>query len=596
VVPCHTSDVDDAACERYHEQMSSEAPATPSDPHNAEPSPPWSEARRITTSTTLQLPDAERQRQQGLRWLAGLRWWALTGAMVGVLVSLGLNWEFVSTPAIVGAVIVMIVVNGVLLFRTRADVHVDRNELLLHTAVDLLMLTWLLAWAGGVRNPLSMAFSFHVVLGALLNGRRGALFSTAASLLCMSLLWGLEQAHALPVPELRDPPAVLWALALLVLVLGLGYLSLVSAERQVSERERAMEKQIEAEGALGLLLEVLTALRVGVDVQDKDGHTLLRNDANLSRTPPAVAAIDRAQRVLEQRKELGADVTPVTERFSVTSERGERVIELVALRPSHPQVAQAFLTVDRTDSLLVEQRHVMLERLATIGRAMQGVAHELNTPLTTMQTLGKDLRAVLHDVELPAAVRADVEESLNLIIEETRRCRSLTQSLLSTANESNRRRGQRQPLFDIAQRAVKLVGSGRDAVLIDEATLSTGVEVDADRVLQILMNLVQNALAASADVNDGQPRVVITAVPTDTTVQVRVRDRGTGLPEPVRGRLFEPFVTTKPEGTGLGLYTSQQLARELGGTLDLVDGHNVDGGGRGTLAMLTLPRTAGSGG
>lgn len=594
MVRCHTTDVDARACERYHSQMSSEAEATqhPND-DSPDASPPWSEARRITTSSIPRLLDTERQRQQGLRWLAGLRWWALTGAMVGVLVSMALAWEFVSTPAIVGGVIVMVVVNGVLLFRTRADVNVDRNELLLHTAVDLLMLTWLLAWAGGVRNPLSMAFSFHVVLGALLNGRRGAVFSTVVSLLCMSLLWGLEQAGTLPVPPLRDPPAVLWALALLVLVLGLGYLSLVSAERQVSERERAMEKQIEAEGALGLLLEVLTALRVGVDVQDKDGHTLLRNDANLSRTPPAVAAIDRAQRVLEQRKELGADVTPVTERFSVTGERGERVIELVALRPSHPQVAQAFLTVDRTDSLLVEQRHVMLERLATIGRAMQGVAHELNTPLTTMQTLGKDLRAVLHDVELPAAVRADVEESLNLIIEETRRCRSLTQSLLSTANESNRRRGQRQPLLEIAQRAVKMVGSGRDAVSIDEVSLSTGVEVDADRVLQILMNLVQNALAASADITDGLPRVVITAVPADTTVQVRVRDRGTGLPDPVRGRLFEPFVTTKPEGTGLGLYTSQQLARELGGTLDLVDGDSVDGAGRGTLAMLTLPRAAG---
>lgn len=537
--------------------------------------------------------EPEIQREHGLRWLAGLRWWALTAAMLGVLVSMALSWDFVSTPAIVGAVIVMVAVNGVLLFRTREETSIARTELLVHTAVDLVMLTWLLAWAGGVRNPLSMAYSFHVVLGALLNGRRGALFSTAVSIVCMTFLWLLEQGHALPTPALHDAPALLWAMALLLLVGGLGYLSLVSAERQVTERERATEKQIEAEGALGLLLEVLTALRVGVDVQDKDGHTVLKNDANLARTAPAQPAIARAQRQFEQQLDAQAgkpvDVTPVTERFSVTSERGERVIELVALRPSHPQVAQAFLTVDRTDSMLVEQRHVMLERLATIGRAMQGVAHELNTPLTTMQTLAKDLRVVLHEAELPPAVRADVEESLNLIIEETRRCRSLTQSLLSTANESNRRRGQRQPLLDVAQRAIKLVGSGRYAVEIDEASLERSGEVDADRVLQILMNLVQNALAASEDVDDGAPRVSISALVVDNTVQVRVRDRGTGLPEPVRGRLFEPFVTTKTEGTGLGLYTSQQLARELGGGLDLVDGDPVDGRGRGTLAVLTLP-------
>ena len=533
-------------------------------------------------------------RQQGLRWLAGLRWWALTAAMLGVLVSMALSWDFVSTPAIVGAVIVMVAVNGVLLSRTREGIDTSRNELLVHTAVDLVMLTWLLAFAGGVRNPLSMAYSFHVVLGALLNGRRGAMFSTAVSLVCMTVLWLLEQAGALPTTALHDPPALLWAMALTLLVGGLGYLSLVSAERQVTEAERATEKQIEAEGALGLLLEVLTALRVGVDVQDKNGDTVLKNDANLARTATAQPAIARAQRQFEQQIDAGkgpVDVVPVTERFSVTTERGERVIELVALRPSHPQVAQAFLTVDRTDNMLVEQRHVMLERLATIGRAMQGVAHELNTPLTTMQTLAKDLRAALQETELPPAVRADVEESLDLIIEETRRCRSLTQSLLSTANESNRRRGQRQPLLDVAQRAIKLVGSGRFAVEIDEISLDNSGEVDADRVLQILMNLVQNALAASDDVDDGAPRVKISAVVADSTVLVRVRDRGTGLPEPVRGRLFEPFVTTKPEGTGLGLYTSQQLARELGGSLDLVDGASVDGGGRGTLALLTLPRT-----
>ncbi|HEY1099000.1 MAG TPA: ATP-binding protein, partial [Myxococcota bacterium] len=441
--------------------------------------------------------------------------------------------------------------------------------------------------------PLSVAYSFHVVLGALLNGRRGVFFSSAVSLACMTLLWTLEHVGWLPTAPLHDAPGLLWALSLLILVGALGYFSLVSAERQVQARERATEKQVEAEGALSLLFEVLTALRVGVDVQDKDGRTVLHNDANLTRTPGALAAIKRAQQRFDTEvvaEGTTSQVMSVTERFSVAGERGERVFELVALRPSHPEVTQAFLTVDRTDSLLVDQRHVMLERLATIGRAMQGVAHELNTPLTTMQTLAKDLRAALQDAALPPAVRADVEESLSLIIEETRRCRSLTQSLLSTANESNRRRGQRQPLLEVAQRAIKLVGSGRYAVEIDEVALAQGGEVDADPVLQILMNLVQNALAASADVDDGTPRVTISAVVLDHQFQVRVRDRGTGLPELVRGRLFEPFVTTKSEGTGLGLYTSQQLARELGGTLELVDGDPIDGLGRGTLARLTLPR------
>jgi two-component system NtrC family sensor kinase len=229
----------------------------------------------------------------------------------------------------------------------------------------------------------------------------------------------------------------------------------------------------------------------------------------------------------------------------------------------------------------------MLERFATIGRAMQGVAHELNTPLTTMLTLARDVQAALQTASLPAALRADVEESLALIVEETRRCRSLTQSLLSTANESGRRRGLPASLDEVARRATRMVGGPADAVVLDHSLVGIK-DVDADRVVQILMNLIQNALAATADVDDPEdPRVWVRADVEAGRVHLTVRDRGPGLPPEIRGRLFEPFVTTKPEGTGLGLYTCQQLARELGGALTLQD--NPDG--PGTIARLTLPLT-----
>lgn len=527
------------------------------------------------------------QRRDGLRWLAGLRWWALTGGMVGVLVSMALSWTFVSTPAVAFGLLLMVVVNGVLLWRTRRDFSVGRNELLLHATVDLGLLTWLLAWAGGVRNPLSLAFSFHVVIGALLNGRRGALFSSGASLFLLALLWGLERADALPSPALHDPPAMLWALALGLLVVGLGYLALEIAERQGLERERARAGQEDAQRALDLLLSMLTALKVGVDVEDHEGNSIAAADAGLS-GPNLATAKSRALDKLQGEER-------VTERFTVSQEGKERVVELIALRPRHPRVSRAVLMVDRTEGLLVEQRHIMLERLATLGRAMQGVAHELNTPLTTMQTLAKDLQAALSTTELPAAVRKDVDESLNLLIEESRRCRSLTQSLLQTANDGRRARGMRLPPVEVARKAIRLVGAEKEAVFVDDAAFAKfAVDgdagfVDADRVLQILMNLIQNALAATEGCRDDGKgaRVVVDADGSDDVLTVAVKDRGPGLPEPVRARLFEPFVTTKAEGTGLGLYTSQQLARELGGALVLDDAHVG-----GTRFVLTLPRSA----
>lgn len=538
-------------------------------------------------------PDQEEERRRGLRWLALLRWWAASGAMFGVLLSIALSWGFLSTPAIVSGLVAMGVVNAVLLVRTRRDVRLDRNELLLHAAVDMIMLTWLLAWSGGVENPLSVAYAFHVVLGALLNGRRGVIFALVGSLSCMGVLWALQLTHLLPVPPLKEPPTLLWALSLGLLVTGLAYLAHVTAERTALARERVRQKQEDSAQALGLLLEMLTALKVGVEVRDEHGRTLLENAGNVASTAAAASAIERARQILdvEATAPEGAEPRRVTERISLgkgADGRAERVVELIALRPSHPRVRHAFLTVDRTDSLLVEQRHVMLERFATLGRAMQGVAHELNTPLTTMLTLARDVQAALQTASLAPALRADVEESLALIVEETRRCRSLTQSLLSTANESGRRRGLPASLDEVARRATRMVGGPADAVVLDRSL--EGIEgVDPDRVVQILMNLIQNALAATADVDDPEdPRVWVRAVVEGGRVRLTVQDRGPGLPTEVRARLFEPFVTTKAEGTGLGLYTCQQLARELGGTLTLQE--NPDG--PGTLAELTLPRPA----
>jgi len=527
----------------------------------------------------------EERRRNGLTWLAWLRWWAIAGAMVGVVVSMAVSWTFLFTPAVVLGLVLMACVNGVLLWRTRREFSVGRNELLLHAAVDLALLTWLLAWAGGVRNPLSLAFSFHVVLGALLNGRRGALFSSGASLVCLAFLWTLELFDALPVAPLLNAPSMLWALALGLLVVGLGYLALEVAERQRQERERAEAGEEDALRGLELLLAMLTALKVGVDVEDSEGGTIVEADAGLA-GPQITAAKERAVARL-------VDEDRVTERCSVMQDGRERVVELIALRPKHPRVARAFLVVDRTEGLLVEQRHIMLERLATLGRAMQGVAHELNTPLTTMQTLAKDMQAALSTVDLKNEVRADLDESLSLLVEETRRCRSLTQSLLQTANDGRRTRGLKLPPVEVARKAVRLVGADRDGVFIDEArfdiaAVGDATFVDADRVLQILMNLIQNSLAATEELRDDGKgaRVFVDATVTEGTLCISVEDRGPGLPELVRARLFEPFVTTKAEGTGLGLYTSQQLARDLGGSL-VVDDVKV-AGRTGTRAVLTL--------
>jgi signal transduction histidine kinase len=277
-------------------------------------------------------------------------------------------------------------------------------------------------------------------------------------------------------------------------------------------------------------------------------------------------------------------------RFGVPGGESERIIDMVSLGADAFFSHRAFLYVDKTEALLVENRQVMLERLATLGRALQGVAHELNTPLMTMQTLAKDLvKALSDEPAVPGHLREDLDESLQLMVEEARRCRALTQGLLSTAHDDAQVKNDGRNLSEIVSRAIRLLGvsptQGEGRILVDSDGLAQLIPTEGDRVLQILLNLIQNAMQATDEAGRQQPTPVqISCRQKGPQAIVEIRDHGPGLPRRVRDRLFEPFVTTKENGTGLGLYTSYMLAKELGGDLSIAD--HAQGG---TLASLVLP-------
>lgn len=499
----------------------------------------------------------------------------MVGAMVGGGVATLLHWDFVSLPGLAAGVAMGVLINGILVFRLRFDREVGPDELGLHAMVDLGALTWLLAWAGGLENPLSVAYSFHVMLGALLIGRQGGLRATVASVLCLALLYGLERFGWLPTDPLTQPPRLLWVASLALLLLGVGYFALVLASRLREQGVMARQEREQAERNLRLLTDALDALQVGLEVRGHDGQMQLRNPfaARLA-TKVGPEDWDRIQ---------SGDGHLVVK----GDEGTERLIDVLAVKPSDD--ARARLYVDRTEERMVQQRHFMLERLATLGRALQAIAHELNTPLTTMQTLAKDMKAALADAPLDEAVRADVDESVDLIIDESRRCRTLTQSLLQTAHQRPGKMTD-ETLHQVIEKALRLVGQKLDPERRDVALgvgLDVRLTVDADRVLQILMNLVQNALKACEDLpRDRAPYVQVSAEARPGRLVVRIKDNGPGLPDRVKEHLFEPFVTTREdgEGTGLGLYTSHRIAHELGGGLELFSEP-----GQGTEAVLSLP-------
>jgi len=218
------------------------------------------------------------------------------------------------------------------------------------------------------------------------------------------------------------------------------------------------------------------------------------------------------------------------------------------------------------------------EKLATIGQMAAGIAHELNTPLTYI--MGN--LELLELQELTPAQR----EMLSSIARGSERIRTLAQRLLGFSRPA---REEMAPLSvnDVVERTLELcqyqIASGR-------VSLVKALAPDLPRVLGVsnqlemaLINLVVNAVHAMGE--KGGTLGVATRRRGDD-VEISVKDEGPGIPEKVRTSLFEPFVTTKPEGkgTGLGLSTVLMVVERHNGHIDFDTEES-----RGTTFRITLP-------
>lgn len=202
-------------------------------------------------------------------------------------------------------------------------------------------------------------------------------------------------------------------------------------------------------------------------------------------------------------------------------------------------------------------------RLGSIGTITTSVAHEINQPVAAIRT------AAENGVKLLARGRAEpAGENLALIVTLTQRIGAITGELLSYA-----RRGRSGPaavaLDAVVDGALMLIGDAfrRKAVLLEVERDPDLPQLHASRIRleQVLVNLLRNALDAVAGQPDVRVRLRVTA--DDRAIRFLVEDNGPGLPPDLGDTVFQPFVTGKPHGTGLGLGISREIVAEHGGTL-----------------------------
>jgi len=232
------------------------------------------------------------------------------------------------------------------------------------------------------------------------------------------------------------------------------------------------------------------------------------------------------------------------------------------------------------------------EKMASIGKMAAVLAHEINNPLSGILTYAKLLRKWIDREEMPhddagRARRQEICDSLDLIATESRRCGDLVKNLL-TFSRTTPMNLQPTNLNQVIDRSLRLVQHQLDLASIQvEQRLDPNlpqVLCDAAQIEQVVLALVMNALDAMPQ--GGNLWLTTTSSREPSQVRMVVRDDGTGIPPEILPHLFEPFLTTKESGrgVGLGLAISHSILERHSGSIEVQS--EV---GRGTTFTVTLP-------
>jgi signal transduction histidine kinase len=263
-----------------------------------------------------------------------------------------------------------------------------------------------------------------------------------------------------------------------------------------------------------------------------------------------------------------------------------------------------------------QDRLVQTEKLASLGQLTAGIAHEIKNPLNfvnNFSALSAELIDELNEVLKPAALddktREEIEElthmlkgNLEKVVQHGKRADSIVKNMLLHSREGS---GEHRPVdinaiveesLNLAYHGARAERSGFNITLRRDLDPNAGmIDLYPQEITRVFLNLISNGFYAATKRKEAgdetfEPTLSATTKSLGNSVEIRIRDNGTGIPLEVKEKMFNPFFTTKPagEGTGLGLSMSHDIVvKQHGGKIDVDTMPGVF-----TEFIITLPRTA----
>ena len=257
--------------------------------------------------------------------------------------------------------------------------------------------------------------------------------------------------------------------------------------------------------------------------------------------------------------------------------------------------AYQYQAVDVTERKSLQDQLIHAQRLSVLGRFAGGVAHDFNNVLTAVMGYARLLRS---DFETEGRGL----EELDGIDQAAKRAAALSRQLLifSRRDESKASAFRLSELARDNERILKRIVGDGFSIVVRALDVDDAVVADKGRLEHAIINLVANArdampnggrIVVATGVQRAQAELpgALEPVPAGDWAYIEVQDEGTGIPEDARGKIFQPFFTTKPadRGTGLGLSTVVGIVRQAGGRIAMESAL-----GKGTTMRLLYPRVS----